>query len=393
MTESLDILLGSLHSDKNKIAFLNRIYTLGNVEVADSILALTTDTSVLEQETDFAREHKVSQRFASLARRFVDCYVQNDWDIILRNKVFAWGDKEIADYAISRLEEKGQENSLEYAGDIAQSFGQEQKARQLLERVLDVQMKKKDKYAFSPAGTCVKLGKFNEAIDLFMQEDYHWLGNALHVAKEHVPERVNEIAQIGFDTYAPAFHTQETYVECAEVLGRLDKAKKTLSHEAKKLKLDLPPRFYEGLVASLVKLGLNDNAKTVVQKVATYQFQKAKEDGGRNMGFVSFYDEQKELARLYEVIGEQAPVKDILLARIDAGLKNDWHPSNYEQDIEQGYQLTGDNVFLERKLVLLEKEQKYDEASKLASELGNAKLAVNYKAMSQMVSAMPQIKE
>lgn len=388
MIESLDNLLESLHSDKNRMAFLNRVYTPGNVEVADRILALTPNTSVLEKEISYAREHGASERISSLARRLVDYYTQNNWDILLRNKVVEWGDRDVADYAISKLEEKGAESTLEYAGEIAQSFGQEQRAKKLLERVLTVQMKKKDKYTFSPAETCVKLRRFNEAIDLFMQAEYHWFDRALHVAKEYVPQRVNEVAQIGFDRYAPAFHTQETYVECAEVLGKVDRAKKTLAHEAQKLTPDSPPRFYEGLVKSLVKLGLNDNARTVVQKVAAYQFQKAKEKS-KDMAYVSFHDEQKELARLYETIGEQAPIKDILLARIDAGLNNGWHPSHYTQDIEEGYQLTGDKAFLERKLLLLEQEQKYDEASKLANELGNAKLAGSYRTMSQMVSTMP----
>ena len=391
MAGRLDNLLGSLHSDKNKLTFLNCVYTPGNAEVADTILALSPNTSVLEKEVGYAREHGETQRFDSLARRFVDYYIQEGWDIALRDKVVGWGDKNIADYAVSKLEEKGEESTLEYAGEIAQSFGQEQRARQLLERVLTVQMEKKDEYAFSPAGTCVKLGRFNEAIDLFMQSGYHWFDRALHIAKEHVPQRVNEVAQKGFEGYAPTFHTQETYVECAEVLGKVDKAKKTLSCEAQKLTPDSPPRFYEGLVKSLAKLGMSNDARTVVQKVAAYHFKRAQER--KDMMHVSFHDDQKELAGLYEVIGEQAPIRDILLARIDAGLNNGWHPSHYDKDIERGFQLTGDKVFLERKLILFEQEQKYDEASKLASELGNTELADNYRIMHQMVSALPQKQE
>jgi hypothetical protein len=386
MTAKLDILLGNLHSDENRLRFLREIYTPGNAEVADRILAIEPDTSVLEKEAGYSREHGETERFSLLAKRFVDHYIQNGWDILLKKSVVRWGDRNLADYAVSKLEEKGEESTLEYAGDIAQSLGQEQKARQLLERVLALQMKKKDDYAFSPAGTCVKLGRFNEAIDLFMRSGYHWLDRALHVAKEHVPQRVNEVAQIGFDRYAPSFHTQETYVECAEVLGKVDKAKNTLSREARKLTPDGPPRLYGGLVKSLVKLGMNNDAKTVVQKVADYHFKESRER--ENMMHVTFHDDSKELAELYEIIGEQAPVRDLLLARIDAGLNNGWHPSHYDKDIERGYQLTGDKAFLERKLRLFEKEQKYDEASKLVMELGKPELAESYRAMHEMVQSV-----
>jgi len=390
--QDLDNLLGSLHSDKNRLAFLNRVYTPGNVDIADRILDLNPDASILEKEVGYAREHGDANRFTTLARRFIDHYVENNQDILLRDRVIGWGDPDIADYAVTKLEETGREGPLEYAGEIAQSFGQADRGRELLERLLAVQMEEKDDYAFSPAricvkpaSTCVKLGRFDEAIDLFMQSGYHWFDRALTVAREHVPGRVNEIAQRGFDEYAPAFHTQETFVECAEILGKTDEAKKTLAREAKKLKPGSPPRYYQGLVSSLVKLGLGDEARTVVEKVSAYQFQRAREREEDSV-HVSFHDEQKELARLYEAIGEQAPVKGILLARIDAGLNGGWHPSHYTKDIEKGLELTGDPAFLERRLLLLEKEQKYDEASQLAGQLGNSELAESYRTMHQMVA-------
>lgn len=385
--ESLDNILKGLHSDKNRLAFLNRVYTPGNVEVADRILDLNLGTSVLEKELDYALKHKAKERFTALARRFVDLYIKNQYDNLLADQVVRWKDTDIANYAITKLEETGKESPLECAGEIAQSFGQKEKGRKLLERVLSLQFERKGDYAFAPTGTCIKLGRFNEAIDLFMQSGYHWFNNALNVAKEHVPTRVNEIAQRGFDEYAPGFHVQETFVECAEILGKVDKAKKTLIREAKKLRPDSPPRFYQGLTNSLVKLGLNNEARIVVEKVVDYQSQRAKERK-EDMVCMYFHDEQKELAELYETIGEQRPVRDILLARIDAGLNGDWHPSNYTKDIEKGLKLTGDKAFLERRLLVLEKEQKYDEASQLAQELGQPELAGNYKTMHQMVSAI-----
>ena len=108
MAGRLDNLLGSLHSDKNKLTFLNCVYTPGNAEVADTILALSPNTSVLEKEVGYAREHGETQRFDSLARRFVDYYIQEGWDIALRDKVVGCRDNNIADYAVSKLDEKGE---------------------------------------------------------------------------------------------------------------------------------------------------------------------------------------------------------------------------------------------------------------------------------------------
>jgi hypothetical protein len=66
-------------------------------------------------------------------------------------------------------------------------------------------------------------------------------------------------------------------------------------------------------------------------------------------------------------------------------LKERWNPSNILNEINEGYKLTGDIIFLEKKLILLEQEGKYDEAEKLAAELGRHELADAYSAMQKMV--------
>ena len=71
-------------------------------------------------------------------------------------------------------------------------------------------------------------------------------------------------------------------------------------------------------------------------------------------------------------------------------MDNNWHHSCYSKEIEQGLKLTGDPAFLERKLLLLEKEEKFDEASQIAERLGDQELAKSYRTMHQMVRAMPQ---
>jgi hypothetical protein len=103
-----------------------------------------------------------------------------------------------------------------------------------------------------------------------MQAGYHWIDAALKIAKEHAPNRVKEIAERGFRSYKPGF-SPEAYVECAEILGKLEEAKKTLKREARRLKPKQSPRFYEDLVKSLVRLGLLEEAKAVVAKVAEHE--------------------------------------------------------------------------------------------------------------------------
>jgi tetratricopeptide (TPR) repeat protein len=376
----LNDLLSKLYSDENRLAFLRKIYSPGNIEVADRILSINPeDSSVLESEIEHAKEHGMEDRFTALARNFVNRYVTRGFTSSLEGKVIEWGNLTIANYAIAKLQEEGEEDSIEHAAGIAKSFGREEEARILLERLLKIQLKERGKYASSPAGTCVKLGHYNEAIELYMQAGYHWVDTAIKIAKEHAPNRLTEVAQKGFKSYNPGFGSQEIYVECAEILGKTDEAKKTLIKESRELRPDSPPRFYESLVKSLVKLDLVEESKDVVTKVAEFEHEASRKERYYELG------RQKELAKLFEAIGDKAPIGGIYSVRIDRGLKERWNPSNILNEINEGYKLTGDIIFLEKKLILLEQEGKYDEAEKLAAELGRHELADAYSAMQKMV--------
>jgi tetratricopeptide (TPR) repeat protein len=391
MTQDLDNLLGSLHSDKSRLAFLNSIYIPGNVDVAGKILTMGEDSSVIEKEMAHAKKTGDTDRFKDMARKNIDYYVAHDFDILLRDIVIKWQDPELADYAINQMTSKSEEDRklegpLQYAAEIAQSFGKEEVAKQNLERLLALQ-EKDSEYKFPAGDTLKKLGRFSEAIDKYVESTKGrcsgFMGNALRIARENVPERVEEIAQIGFDAYEPETGFESIYVECAEILGKTEEAEKTLVKQSKKVKVKDSPRFYAGVVESLVKLGKNKEAEDLVRRVVKNEERAKKSDT-----YYSF-DRSEELARLYHAIGETDAVKNIYVERIETGIREGHHPSNTVNDINKAINLTGDKAtFMEKRLLLHEEQGEYEQASKLARELGNSGLAESYRTMHQMTSEL-----
>jgi tetratricopeptide (TPR) repeat protein len=394
--EGLDNILTNLHSDKSKLAFLNKIYTPGNIEIADKILTMSEDSSVIEKEMAHAKKTEDTERFKDMARRYIDYCVTNDFNILLGDIVIKWQDPELAEYAISQMTSKSEEDrkledSLEYAAEIAQSFGKEEVAKQNLERLLALQERDAE-YKFPAGDTLKKLGRFSEAIDKYVESAEGKcsgvMGNALRIAREKVPERVKEIAQIGFDAYEPETEFESIYVECAEILGKTEEVEKTLVKYSKKVKVKDSPGFYAGVVESLMKLGRNKEAKDLVRRVV-----KNEEKAKRCDSYYSF-DRPEELARLYHAIGETDAVKNIYLERIETRIREGHHPSNAINDINKAIELTGDKAtFMEKRFLLHEQQGEYEQASQLAEELGNSKLAESYKTMHQMVSTRPKIKK
>ena len=209
-------------------------------------------------------------------------------------------------------------------------------------------------YPFSPAETAVKLGSFDEAVNLYIKAGYHWLDAALNVAKEHIPKRVVEIATLGFNGYdSDKNHRPELYLESARILGKEGKAEKVLREEARKLRVDGPPRCYQGLVTTLVSLGLHDEARSIAHEVEAYEIGQ--------MQSQEFYDasNQRELARMFLTVGAKEKAAEALLRKIDKELPRN-HPSHFLPDIDEVYRLTGDATVLQKKILVFEKEGQYD---------------------------------
>jgi hypothetical protein len=97
--------------------------------------------------------------------------------------------------------------------------------------------------------------------------------------------------------------------------------------------------------------------------------------------YYNLEDRLRDLARLFDIIGEKTQIKDIYLTI----LRERWNPADILRDIDEGYKLTGDNIFLDKKLELLELEGRYDEAERVAAERGKLEKAKIYHIMQQMV--------
>lgn len=384
MVQTLEGILGNMQSDQNKLNFLNRIYTPGNTEVADAILALNPNNfEVIKSELEYSRVEGLVERFDLFARKFIDLYIAEDLDILLKDKVISWGDKGLADYAISKFREKDCQNSLEYAAELAMKFGRENEGRQIMERLFDVQMESLgQEYPFSPAMTAVKLGRFEEAINLYIKSGYHWLDTAMRIAREHSPERVTEIANLGFYGYdSGANHRPELYLESARILGKEEKARKVLKQEANKLKINNSPRYYTDLVSALVSLGLTDEARSVADQIEDYEIKQ--------MQTKKYYDgnNQREVADIFLVLGDKERAVKAYIRKIDKELP-EYNQSNFMPDIDKVYELTGDKSVLQKKFFVFEKEGQYDKAAELARNLGNTDLAETYDHMQKMVSTV-----
>lgn len=376
--------MDALHSEEAWLAFLRKIYVPGNTDVADRILAMKEDSSVIEKELAHAEQSGDLDRAREMAIQYIDYCVRNNFTSFLRNKVIKWNNSELADYAIEQMtsefeEERRSEQVLECAAEIAQAFGKQDIATQNLERLLAFQ-EKDTEHKYRAGTTLKKLGRFGEAIDVYLEEGAPWeLKSALDLAREHCPNRITEVAQRGFNTFDTKRGFWEFYVECAEILDKKNKAERTAVKYARRTKIDDPPRCYEGIVNCLVKFGQDDEAKKLVSRIVRHEEYVRKGEGYYE------FDRPKELAVLHHAVGETAAIRKIYAERIDKRLREGHHPSNTQDDIKKAIELTGDQSFREKELDLLERERDYQKAAALATEIGKPELAQIYSTMYEMI--------
>lgn len=378
MVETLDDLLGRLHSKDSQLVFLKNLYEPGNTEVGDLILSLKPrDFEVLEGEVSHAREQGLDGRFVDLAKRLAVQYIERNWTDSLTKRVLAWDNKEVAEHVVERLIAQGDEESfLGCASEIAKAFGNEYKARKCLEDLLELQRNSED--LFSSATTCVKLERYEEAIDFYSKGGRFM--KALTIAREHSTTRVEEVAQKGFDEFNPSRGFWEDYIEYAEVIGKTREAKNAALKAAKKTENYQSPRFYEPLVKVLVKFGQKTPARNLIADIERCEIEREERTKRCRE------EDHRALAELYGIVGETKKAEDEFLALIGRAIKGRWHPSTIIQYIDRGYALTGANSLLDEKLSLLEKTQQYDNASQVATQMGKLGLADSYNLMAQMVA-------
>ncbi|MEA3229544.1 MAG: hypothetical protein U9P44_01390, partial [archaeon] len=307
MTQELDNILKYLSSTDAQLTFLRSIYVPGRIDVADEIILRSEDSSIIRKEIAHAKQACDYDRFRSLAKRYIDYHVSHDFDILLVGIVKEWQDSELADYTIEKMTSKPEkdrklENPLEYSAEIAQAFGKEDVARDILERLLGL-VERDSEYRFPAAQVLEKLGRFDEAIDRYLEAE--WVSDAFYLAKEQSPIRSVENAEVGFKNYKQDRGSAQFYVECAELLGKTGQAEKKLVRYAKKVNVVHSPRFYVGIVKSLVLLGQEAVASKFVEKVARHEEQ------ARNSDRYYEFSRSVEMAELYHAVGETDAVRNI----------------------------------------------------------------------------------
>ena len=375
--EPLESILGNLHSDDNRLQFLKRVYRPGKKNIADAILSITPDNvEVLESEAEHAREQGDSERFLKLARSYIDTCLKGVSNTSVLQKVEGWGNPELVSYTISRVENSVAESILDSATKLASAYGFDDEAHKLLERLYDI--RKKDPYTVTGylAAVAVQIGRFDEAIDFYLESGFSSLGKALAIAQEHVPSRSEAIAKLGFKNHNKGVDP-EAYVRCAKVLGKEAKAGKHLAKEARKLKVVEPPQNYMGLVKALKHLGLDEEARSVVYKVG--------EKEPLPIGVMHYPEKEDAIADLFLEIGEDKQAGDIYRRKVKRCISF-MHAESLVEDIDKAYDLTGDETLLETKLFLYERDGKYSEAERLAGSLGLDDLQETYKAMKILVN-------
>ena len=378
MVQNLEQILRNLHSNKNRLAFLEMIYTQGNFEVADEIINLKPNSSiVLEKEIEYARANNLSDRFHSYAKKLIDYYLLNGFDILARDEVKKWNDKELSDYAVKKLVANGEDSSLEYASELLTRFGNEEEAKNVLSRLFSLRMIKYDidrKYPYSPAEIAEKIGMFKEALDLFIRADY--LEHSLKIAEENVPERIAEVAKLGYHSYSLKTGSSVFFLRCARILGKESSARNTLLAEAENVNSETASGFHQvGLVKALVSLDFKIEARKLAEKLEKYvveTYTTRNFDLGNN-----------NLAEMFLAIGDKEKAAQAYMRNVEMQL--DQHPNNFMPELEKAFELTGDKAILEKKLLVLERIGEYNAAAVLARELENDKLADVYETMQQMI--------
>jgi len=375
-------ILGTLHSDQNRLRFLQSVYTPGNTEVADRILALSPgSSSVMQREVTHAIKHGPEDRVVAMGRTLVDFYINQDRDFTAKTIILEWGNKQLADYAIAKLTENATEDSLKYAAELCMRFDRDDEWRQLTERVFDFEMTSSGKeYPSIPARTAVELERFDVAIDLYIQSGYHWLDAALHIAEVHSLERVTEIATLGFNGYnTDKNHRPELYLACAKILGKEEKVRGALLKEASELTIDRSPGCYEELIYALISLELHNEARSIAERVEAYETEQ--------LQTIRHYtaSDQRVLASIFLALGDKEKAAEAYLRKIDNEMPKN-HPSHFMPDIDEVHKLTGDDSVLLKKLYVFERDGEYDKAAGFAREIGRTDLAEKYGTMQKMVA-------
>jgi len=397
MTRSLGSLLNSLLTDSYKLTFLEKIYAPGNIEVADAILELhPNNRTVIKREIAHAGKNALEERFKVMARKYIDNLItakvirspENTyaWDMSDTKEVVSWENEEMTDYALSQIRKLNDKSSLINGANLAEASGKTDKRKSILERLFQVQMRTERKeYPSAPAETAEKLGRYEEAINLYLEGNRSDKYKALILAQKHSSaERVKKIARIGFNEFNIDRPQQnpEFYLHSASILGKLKEAKETLKISSQETIVDTNPHAYRNLVKALRNMGALSEARAFANRIEEYEFEEMKN--------LKHYraENQRSLADIFLYLKDESKAVQAYTRKIEFQSSKGHHLSNYTDDIEIVYKMTGDKSIFKTKFLAFEKEGQYRDAANLARRIGETELVNIYRTMERRVAAV-----
>lgn len=392
--EELSELVSKLHTGEAKINFLEAVYNSGNYEAFDIIMSMRPGTTgLLEEEIKRAKENKQTDRFNDLSKKLVDTYIERSVAstsqlFYLKNILFKTiSDNKISDYALERAESRL--GIFDYSDsyivkilrnmiDIAEK-ADNPKSQKYREMLLKKQIILGDliNYHSEAAQTCIESDKYDLAIDLYLKDnDFNQIESAFNIAEKHVPRRINEIAEEGFNLFnISKIHKNyaqiKSFIKYADLLDKSDEAKAIVYKFAKKVKPSYDPD-YSPLIEVLLDLNFEDLAEKLVNKIEKY----INKWGGfsRTIGI-------RDVAKLHTKLGNIDKAEELYKECIK---DEKYIESHYIKLCDEVYDLKKNPMFLEIKLKRLEKEKKYDLAEATAEKLGDKQLAQAYHKMHEI---------
>jgi hypothetical protein len=111
-TEEVEEILSSLTNEKNKKAFLEKIYVPGNKEIAK--LLMPYNSSIIDKELMFALQNNDNERIMEMTKKEIDKYFEEGRHISIRDKIKTWNNVDITNYAMSQVKNGTTKKELEH---------------------------------------------------------------------------------------------------------------------------------------------------------------------------------------------------------------------------------------------------------------------------------------
>lgn len=382
---SLESILEQLADDESRVTFLRNLYKPGRTEIADKILDLQENYTIMLQEADHALKKGRIVRFLEMAKKYVDTRINSGLEKVA-DTVIAWDNLEIGTYTMDKLSKVEQEDNwrrpLVHASRVAKHFGMQEKNTELLERLLELQKKKNTEY-WRITETLIELDRYDEVINIYIQNND--LPQAFAVAESHLHDRVKEIAELILNNYEKNSGSDsdengdkvrvKIYVHAAKILGKQEQAAQILMDQAKNYKYQGRVQYGYDLLKALMDLEKREEAQDFADKLEqACRAEKGNElDDYDREAIISIHETAGSIRRMKKIYHEMLNIQRIKKGKSSIEI------------LQKAFKETGDTQFRQMQMLEYERSGSYLRAAKLAEELGKRELALTYRQMQTMV--------